>query len=50
MILVFILAEDGYYSYLFYSNAPLKASFEEALLLASLDGAVNPVITEVVKV
>ena len=50
MILVLILAEDGYYSYLFSSNSPLKASFEEALLLASLDGAVNPSVIGVVKV
>ena len=50
MSLVFILAEDGYYSYLFSSNSPLMASFEEALLLASLDGAVNPSVIGVVKV
>lgn len=50
MVVINIVAEDGYYSYLFSSNSLLKASFEEALLLALLDGAVNPVVIGVVKV
>ena len=50
MVVINIVAEDGYYSYLFSSNSLLKTSFEEALLLASLDGAVNPSIVGVFSV
>ena len=50
MVVINIVAEDGYYSYLFSSNSQIKASFEEALLLASLDGAVNPVVIGVFSV